>query len=158
MEKTKFTASKKKKRKPQPNEDLRLASKSNSTVYRAWVGKAETRQPGRYKLNRTFCHLILGLQFFYPPGASIIRAQLRHKNLVTVSHPCLCFKANWRRWCKTRCVKRYASKTLRRILTSSARDHITSTAVWICVIAAFYAASSSFGFGRISLIRWKTPA
>ena len=93
MEKTKFTASKKKKRKPQPNEDLRLASKSNSTVYRAWVGKAETRQPGRYKLNRTFCHLILGLQFFYPPGASIIRAQLRHKNLVTVSHPCLCFKS-----------------------------------------------------------------
>ena len=66
MEKTKFTASKKKKRKPQPNEDLRLASKSNSTVYRAWVGKAETRQPGRYKLNRTFCHLILGLQFFFP--------------------------------------------------------------------------------------------
>ena len=35
-------------------------------MYRGWVGKAEIRQPGKYKLNKTFCHLVLGLQFFSP--------------------------------------------------------------------------------------------
>ena len=51
---------------------------------------------------------------------------------------------------KTQCVKRYALKALRSILTSSARGHITSTAVWICVVVAFHAVGSSFGFGRIN--------
>ena len=52
--------------KPYPNQDQKLASKSNSTVYRGWVGKAEIRQPGKYKLNKTFCYLVFGLQFFSP--------------------------------------------------------------------------------------------
>ena len=47
-------------------------------------------------------------------------------------------------------MKKCASKTLRRILISSARGHITNTAVWISVKAAFYAMGSSFGFGRIN--------
>ena len=46
--------------------------------------------------------------------------------------------------------EKYASKALRSILTSSARGHITSTAVWICVIVAFHAMGSLFGFGRIN--------
>ena len=52
--------------KPHPNQDQKLTSKPNSTVYRGWVGKAEIRQPSKYKLNKTFCHLFLGLQFFSP--------------------------------------------------------------------------------------------
>ena len=46
--------------------------------------------------------------------------------------------------------EKYTSKALRSILTSSARGHITSTAVWICVIVAFHAMGSLFGFGRIN--------
>ena len=38
-------------------------------MYRGWVGKAKIRQPGKYKFNKTFCHLILRLQFFQLPGA-----------------------------------------------------------------------------------------
>ena len=77
IEKTKFMASKKTSSNsvapppppssqtlPKPGLEAGLKIKLNRVS--GWVGKAEIRQPGKYKLNKTFCHLVLGLQFFSP--------------------------------------------------------------------------------------------
>ena len=42
------------------------------------IGKAKTMQPGKYKLYKTFCHLILGFQQFVAPRSSCYQSSLSY--------------------------------------------------------------------------------